>query len=41
MVNLMSDAIPVSGVRDRRWLILGVIGLAQLMVILDLTRKSP
>ncbi|HTX25945.1 MAG TPA: MFS transporter [Streptosporangiaceae bacterium] len=26
-----------SRVRDRRWLILGVIGLAQLMVILDLT----
>jgi EmrB/QacA subfamily drug resistance transporter len=27
----------VSSARDRRWLILGVIGLAQLMVVLDLT----
>jgi MFS family permease len=36
-VNLISDATPISGSRDRRWLILGVIGLAQLMVILDLT----
>jgi hypothetical protein len=33
----MSDATPIEGTRDRRWLILGVIGLAQLMVILDLT----
>jgi MFS family permease len=33
----MSDATSINGVRDRRWLILGVIGLAQLMVILDLT----
>jgi EmrB/QacA subfamily drug resistance transporter len=33
----MSDAAAVSGARDRRWLILGVIGLAQLMVVLDLT----
>jgi EmrB/QacA subfamily drug resistance transporter len=33
----MSDAAAVSGDRDRRWLILGVIGLAQLMVVLDLT----
>src|SRR2546429_6399683 len=33
----MSDAASVNGVRDRRWLILGVIGLAQLMVVLDLT----
>jgi EmrB/QacA subfamily drug resistance transporter len=33
----MSDAASVNGVRDRRWLILGVIGIAQLMVILDLT----
>jgi len=32
----MSDATSVSGARDRRWLILGVIGLAQLMVVLDL-----
>jgi hypothetical protein len=27
----------IGSARDRRWLILGVIGLAQLMVILDLT----
>ena len=27
----------ISSARERRWLILGVIGLAQLMVILDLT----
>jgi EmrB/QacA subfamily drug resistance transporter len=37
----MSDATPVSngpgGLGRRRWLILGVIALAQLMVILDLT----
>jgi EmrB/QacA subfamily drug resistance transporter len=33
----MTDATSSSSVRDRRWLILGVIGLAQLMVILDLT----
>src|SRR5436305_845604 len=33
----MSDATSPYGARDRRWLILGVIGLAQLMVILDLT----
>ena len=33
----MSDIGSISGVRDRRWLILGVIGLAQLMVVLDLT----
>jgi EmrB/QacA subfamily drug resistance transporter len=33
----MTDAIPVSGPRDRRWLVLGVIALAQLMVVLDLT----
>src|SRR5438067_12985666 len=26
-----------AGQRDRRWLILGVIGLAQLMVVLDVT----
>src|SRR5689334_9704261 len=32
----MSDAASVNGVRDRRWLILGVIGLAQLMAVLDL-----
>src|SRR5262249_24441568 len=37
VVNLMSDAASADGVRDRRWLILGVIGLAQLMVVLDLT----
>src|SRR5690349_7395974 len=33
----MSDATTINGTGDRRWLILGVIGLAQLMVILDLT----
>ena len=34
----MSDASAVGGGWDRRrWLILGVIGLAQLMVVLDLT----
>jgi MFS family permease len=33
----MSDAVSARPAPDRRWLILGVIGLAQLMVILDLT----
>jgi EmrB/QacA subfamily drug resistance transporter len=33
----MSDAISGASARDRRWLILGVIGLAQLMVVLDVT----
>jgi EmrB/QacA subfamily drug resistance transporter len=33
----VSDIGSISSVRDRRWLILGVIGLAQLMVVLDLT----
>jgi EmrB/QacA subfamily drug resistance transporter len=33
----MSDATPIDSARDRRWLILIVIGLAQLMVVLDLT----
>ena len=34
----MSDATTAGGGWDRRqWLILGVIGLAQLMVVLDLT----
>jgi EmrB/QacA subfamily drug resistance transporter len=33
----MSDAGTVNSARDRSWLILGVIGLAQLMVVLDLT----
>src|SRR6202045_4696428 len=34
----MSDVNPVSSAEDpRRWLILGVIGIAQLMVVLDLT----
>ena len=37
VVNRMSDTTSADGARDRRWLILGVIGLAQLMVILDLT----
>ena len=36
-VGRMSGATSIDSVRDRRWLILGVIGLAQLMVILDLT----
>ena len=34
----MSDATTADGAWDRRrWLILGVIGLAQLMVVLDVT----
>jgi EmrB/QacA subfamily drug resistance transporter len=33
----MSEATSVSSGGDRRWLVLGVIGLAQLMVVLDLT----
>ena len=34
----MSDVNPIGGAEDqRRWLILGVIGIAQLMVILDVT----
>jgi EmrB/QacA subfamily drug resistance transporter len=33
----MSDVTSISGARDRRWLILGVIGLAQVMVIMSLT----
>src|SRR5713226_8186364 len=33
----MSDATSTDSARDRRWLILGVIALAQLMVVLDLT----
>src|ERR1700747_3371740 len=33
----MSDAISADSTRDRRWLILGVIGLAQVMVIMSLT----
>jgi EmrB/QacA subfamily drug resistance transporter len=34
----MSDVSTISGAADRRrWLVLGVIGIAQLMVILDLT----
>jgi EmrB/QacA subfamily drug resistance transporter len=37
VVNLMSDATPVSTPDRRRWLVLGVIGIAQLMVVLDLT----
>jgi hypothetical protein len=36
VVILMSDATAAGGGWDRRrWLILGVIGLAQLMVVLD------
>ena len=37
MVNVMPDAVSINSTRDRRWLILGVIGLAQLMVVLDIT----
>src|SRR5215468_10723058 len=37
VVSFMSDATSINSTRDRRWLILGVIGIAQLMVILDLT----
>src|SRR6266853_3485265 len=33
----MSVATSTDSTRDRRWLILGVIGLAQLMVVLDVT----
>ena len=33
----MSDIGSIGSVRDRRWLILGVVGVAQLMVVLDLT----
>src|ERR1700759_203403 len=36
-VGRMSGATSIDSARDRRWLILGVIGLAQLMVALDLT----
>src|SRR6266567_4651558 len=37
VVTLMPDATSVSTVQERRWLILGVVGLAQLMVVLDAT----
>jgi len=33
----MSDITSISSARDRRWLILGVIGLGQVMVIMSLT----
>src|SRR5216117_931541 len=33
----MSDATSTNTARDQRWLVLGVIALAQLMVVLDLT----
>src|SRR5216684_3673645 len=33
----MSDTASTDTARDRRWLVLGVIGLAQLMVVLDAT----
>jgi len=36
VVSLMSDATSIDSARDRRWLVLGVIGLAQLMVVLGL-----
>jgi hypothetical protein len=39
VVILMSDATTADSGRDRRrWLILGVIGLAQLMMVLDKTQ---
>ena len=37
VVSLMADATSSDSGRDRRWLVLGVIGLAQLMVVLDIT----
>src|SRR6476620_5258645 len=37
VVSLMPDATSISSGRDRRWWILGVVGLAQLMVVLDAT----
>src|SRR5271155_717585 len=37
LVKLMTDVDTASSAPDRRWLILGVIAIAQLMVILDLT----
>jgi hypothetical protein len=33
----MSDVTPIGSAPNRRWLILGVIGLAQVMVIMSLT----
>jgi hypothetical protein len=36
-VNLKSDITSISIAPNRRWLILGVIGLAQVMVIMSLT----
>ena len=37
-MNLMSDATSINSVWDRRrWLTLGVIGIAQLMIVLDVT----
>jgi len=33
----MSDVTAISSTRDRRWLILGVIGLGQVIVIMSLT----
>src|ERR1700747_2555552 len=37
VVSLMPDATSISSVQARRWWILGVVGLAQLMVVLDAT----
>jgi predicted MFS family arabinose efflux permease len=34
----MSDVTSIGGTGDRRWLILGVLGLAQVMVIMSLTQ---
>ena len=39
-MNLMSDVTPIGSAPDRRWLILGVIGLAQVMVIMSLTATN-
>src|SRR5579872_4074328 len=35
--EFVSDATSTNSAPDRRWLVLGVFGIAQLMVILDLT----
>src|SRR6201992_4118599 len=37
VVSLMPDATSISSVQARRWWVLGVVGLAQLMVVLDAT----
>jgi len=40
-VNLMSDTTSFNRPPYRRWLILGVIGLAQLMMVLDSSIEVP